>query len=76
MKIGDLSRFDPTKIVGVLRGAPETLNVPTAGDSGTVMVIKPSDDGVDITITVSDKDRTGRMLVAGNGEPKEVTPAS
>lgn len=40
------------------------------------MVIKPSDDGVDITITVSDKDRTGRMLVAGNGEPKEVTPAS
>ncbi|WP_100451964.1 DUF1707 SHOCT-like domain-containing protein [Mycobacteroides abscessus] len=76
VKIGDLSRFDPTKIVRVLRGAPETLNVPTAGDGGTVMVIKPSDDGVDISITVSDKDRTGRMMVAGNGEPKEVTPAS
>ncbi|ALR13713.1 hypothetical protein MYCSP_22420 [Mycobacteroides saopaulense] len=74
--IGDLSRFDPAKIVGVLRGAPETLNVPTAGDAGTVMVIKPSDQGVDITITVSEKDRTGRMVVAGNGEPQEVAPAS
>ncbi|WJR33847.1 DUF1707 domain-containing protein [Mycobacteroides immunogenum] len=76
VKIGDLSRFDPAKIVGVLRGAPQTLNVPTAGEGGTVMVIKPSDDGVDIDITVSGKDRTGRMLVAGNGEPKEVAPAS
>ncbi|WP_078282217.1 DUF1707 domain-containing protein [Mycobacteroides franklinii] len=73
--IGDLSRFDPAKIVGVLRGAPESLNVPTAGDGGTVMVIKPRDEGVDITITVSDKDRTGRIVVAGNGEPKEVAPA-
>jgi hypothetical protein len=75
VRIGDLSRFDPTKIVGVLRGAPETLNVPAAGDGGTVMVIKPNDEGVDITITVSEKDRTGRMVVAGNGEPKEVAPA-
>ncbi|WP_078289812.1 DUF1707 domain-containing protein [Mycobacterium sp. D16R24] len=76
VRIGDLSRFDPAKIVGVLRGAPESLNVPAAGDGGTVMVIKPRDEGVDITITVSEKDRTGRMVVAGNGEPKEVTPAS
>lgn len=76
VRIGDLSRFDPAKIVGVLRGAPETLNVPAAGDGGTVMVIKPNDEGVDITITVSERDRTGRMVVAGNGEPKEVAPAS
>lgn len=73
--IGDLGRFDPAKIVGVLRGAPQSLNVPTAGDGGTVMVIKPNDEGVDVTITVSDKDRTGRIVVAGNGEPKEVAPA-
>ncbi|BAY00279.1 hypothetical protein MSTE_04987 [Mycobacteroides stephanolepidis] len=76
VRIGDLSRFDPAKIIGVLRGAPETLNVPAAGDGGTVMVIKPNDEGVDITITVSERDRTGRMVVAGNGEPKEVVPAS
>lgn len=76
VRIGDLSRFDPAKIVGVLRGATETLNVPSAGDGGTVMVIKPNDEGVDITITVSERDRTGRMVVAGNGEPKEVAPAS
>ncbi|MBA0046724.1 DUF1707 domain-containing protein [Mycobacterium sp. NPDC050853] len=75
VRIGDLGRFDPTKIVGVLRGAPQTLNVPAAGESGTVMVIRPSDEGVDITITVSERDRTGRMVVAGNGEPKEVAPA-
>ncbi|MGH3726222.1 MAG: DUF1707 SHOCT-like domain-containing protein [Mycobacterium sp.] len=75
VRIGDLGRFDPSKIVGVLRGAPQTLNVPNAGDSGTVMVIRPSDDGVDITVTVSERDRTGRMVLAGSGEPKEVAPA-
>ncbi|MUM17060.1 DUF1707 domain-containing protein [Mycobacterium sp. CBMA271] len=73
--IGDLSRFDPAKVVGVLRGAPQTLNVPNAGDGGTVMVIKPTENGVDITITVSEKDRSGRMVIAGNGESKEVAPA-
>ncbi|MGV0586202.1 DUF1707 domain-containing protein [Mycobacteroides chelonae] len=76
VRIGDLSRFDPAKIIGVLRGAPDALNVPGAGEGGTVMVIRPNDEGVDITITVSERDRTGRMVVAGNGEPKEVVPAS
>lgn len=76
VRIGDLSRFDPAKVIGVMRGAPQTLNVPNAGDGGTVMVIKPTEDGVDITITISEKDRTGRMVLAGNGEPKEVAPAS
>ncbi|MFD6199232.1 DUF1707 domain-containing protein [Mycobacteriaceae bacterium NPDC060252] len=76
VRIGDLSRFDPAKIVGVLRGAPETLNVRSAGDGGTVMVIKPNDEGVDITITVAERDRTGRMVVTGSGDPKEVAPAS
>ncbi len=78
-RLVDLAKFDFDAIIGVLRGAPETLNVPRADVKYTWLEITPSEDpatpdAVNITMHVSGDFGGGYMIVAPDGTPKEVHP--
>jgi hypothetical protein len=78
-RLVDLARFDFDAIVGVLRGAPESLNVPRADVKYTWLAITPSKEpttpeAVNITIHVSGDFGGGYMIVGPDGTPKEVYP--
>lgn len=78
-RLVDLAKFDFTAIIGVLRGAPEHLNVPRADVKYTWLAITPSKDpttpdAVNITMHVSSDFGSGYMIVGPDGTPKEVYP--
>lgn len=78
-RLVDVAKFDFDAIIGVLRGAPETLNVPRADVKYTWLEITPSKDpatpdAVSITIHVSGDFGGGWMAIAPDGTPKEVHP--
>ncbi|HEX2284735.1 MAG TPA: DUF1707 domain-containing protein [Mycobacterium sp.] len=78
-RLVDLAKFDFDAIIGVLRGAPETLNVPRADVTTTWLDITPSEDpatpdAVNITIHLSSDFGSGHMTLAPDGTPKEVYP--
>jgi hypothetical protein len=78
-RLVDLAKFDYDAIIGVLRGAPETLNVPRADVKYTWLEVTPSKDpatpqAVNITIHVSGDFGGGYMILAPDGTPKEVYP--
>ena len=78
-RIVDLAKFNFDAIIGVLRGAPESLNVPRADVKYTWLEITPSEepttpDEVNITIRVSGDFGGGYMILAPDGTPKEVYP--
>ncbi|MGV0791279.1 DUF1707 SHOCT-like domain-containing protein [Mycolicibacterium sp. XJ1819] len=73
----DLAVFDFDAVIGVLRGAPETLNVPREDVTNTWLEITPSGDpatpsAVNITIRVSSDFGSGYLVLAPDGTPKEV----
>jgi hypothetical protein len=78
-RLVDLARFNFDAIIGVLRGAPESLNVPRADVKYTWLEITPSKDpatpeAVNITIHISGDFGGGYMILAPDGTPKEVYP--
>jgi Domain of unknown function (DUF1707) len=78
-RLVDLAKFDFDAIIGVLKGAPETLNVARADAKYTWLEITPSKDpatpeAVNLTIHVSGDFGGGYMILAPDGTPKEVYP--
>jgi len=43
-RVADLAAFDTKAVVGVLRGAPETLNIKPEDVTSTYLIIEPADD--------------------------------
>jgi hypothetical protein len=78
-RLVDLAKFDFDAIIGVLKGAPETLNLARADAKYTWLEITPSKDpatpeAVNLTIHVSGDFGGGYMILAPDGTPKEVYP--
>ncbi len=76
-RLVDLAKFNFDSIIGMLRGAPESLNVPRADVKYTWVEITPSKDpatpdAVNVTIRVSGDFGGGYMVLAPDGTPKEV----
>jgi len=78
-RIVDLAKFDFGAIIGILRGAPQQLNVPLEDVKYTWLEITPSEDpttpdAVNITIHISGDFGGGYMILGPDGTPKEVHP--
>ena len=73
----DLAAFDLKAIVGVLRGAPETLGIKPAEVSNTYLIVDPSRDpttpgAVSISIYVSSEFGGGYIEVGPDGSVKRI----
>ena len=73
----DLSRFDAKAVVGVLRGAPETLGIKAAEVKSTYLIIEPggdpaAPDAVSIMIYVSSDFGSGYIELAADGSVKRI----
>jgi hypothetical protein len=78
-RLVDLAKFNFDAIIGRLRGAPESLNVPRADVKYTWLEVTPSKepatpDDVNITIHVSGDFGSGYMILGPDGTPKAVYP--
>jgi hypothetical protein len=77
-KLIDLSKFDAKAVVGVLRGAPETLGMKTADVKSTYLIVEPSSDqtappgAMDIDIYVSSDFGSGYIELNADGTTKQV----
>lgn len=73
----DLSKFDAKAVVGVLRGAPETLGIKPDDVTSTYLTIDPSTDpttpgAVAVDIYVSSDYGSGYIELAGDGRVKQI----
>jgi hypothetical protein len=72
----DLGMIDAKAIVGVLRGAPDTLGIKRSDVKNTYLIIEPSKDpnAGDLTITmyVSSDFGSGYIATAGDGTVKQI----
>ena len=73
----DLSRFDAKAVVGVLRGAPETLGIKPGDVKSTYLIFEPSKDpttpgALQISVYVSSDFGSGYIQLAGDGSTKQV----
>jgi hypothetical protein len=73
----DLSTFDAKAVVGVLRGAPETLGIKPEDVTSTYLSIDPSRDpttpgALSIDVYVSSDYGSGYIELAGDGTVKQV----
>lgn len=73
----DLSKFDAKAVVGVLRGAPETLGMKPDEVESTYLTIDPSTDpttpgAVAVDIYVSSDYGSGYIELAGDGRVKQI----
>ena len=80
-RVVDLAAFDVDAIVGILRGAPETVNIPPAEAKDTTLEITPSEDpltptALNLRIRVNGEFGSGYFDVAPDGTLKQVYPAS
>jgi hypothetical protein len=78
-RLVDLAKFNFDAVIGVLRGAPDSLHVARADVKYTWLEITPSKepttpDDVNITIRVSGDFGGGYLIVGPDGTPKEVHP--
>jgi hypothetical protein len=74
----DLSAFDAKAVVGVLRGAPETLGIKPADVKSTYLVVAPTQDpttpgATTLTVYVSTDYGSGYIELAGDGTVKQVS---
>ena len=74
----DLAKFDTKAIVGVLRGAPETLNIKPEEVKTTYLIVEPSRDittpgEVTISIYVSSEFGGGYIQVGPDGSVKNIS---
>ncbi len=80
-RLVDLAKFDYEKVLGILRGAPETVGVKRPDVTDVWMRISPSEDpatpdAVGIEIVVSSDFGGGRIELYPNGDTKAIWPAS
>jgi DUF1707 SHOCT-like domain len=73
----DLAKFDAKTVVGVLRGAPETLNIKPSDVKSTYLIIEPSRDVtapgmLSISIYVSNDFGSGYIQLGADGAVKQV----
>jgi hypothetical protein len=73
----DLAKFDAKAVVGVLRGAPETLNIKPSDVKNTYLIVEPSGDStapgtVAISIYVSSDFGSGYIELNGDGSVKRI----
>jgi hypothetical protein len=75
-RLVDLSKIDTKAIVGVLRGAPDTLGIKRSDVKSTYMIVEPSKDPTagDLTITmyISSDFGSGYIQTAGDGSVKQI----
>ncbi|WP_448406063.1 DUF1707 SHOCT-like domain-containing protein [Mycolicibacterium sp. XJ647] len=74
----DLGRFDVKAVVGVLRGAPETLGIKPADVTSTYLSVDPSRDpttpgALTISVSVSSDYGSGRIDMAPDGSVKRMS---
>jgi Domain of unknown function (DUF1707) len=79
-RLVDLSKIDVKTLVGVLRGAPDTLGIKRSDVKNTYMIFEPSPDpsAGDITVSmyVSSDFGSGSIQTNGAGDVKRINPAS
>ena len=73
----DLSKFDTQAVIGVLRGAPETLNIKPAEVKSTYLIVEPARDpttpgAVAIGIYVSSDFGSGSITLNPDGSVKRI----
>lgn len=73
----DLAAFDARAIVGVLRGAPETLNIKPADVTSTYLVVEPARDPtapgqLSISIYISSDYGSGYLALNPDGSVKRI----
>jgi hypothetical protein len=76
-KLVDLGKFDPKAIIGVVRGAPQTLGIKQGDVTNTYIDIKPSPDPtapdpLTVTVYISSDFGSGFIEMAGDGTVKQV----
>ncbi|MGY4708439.1 DUF1707 SHOCT-like domain-containing protein [Mycolicibacterium sp. CBM1] len=76
-RVVDLSKFDAKAVVGVLRGAPETLNIKPGDVKSTYLIVDPSRDpttpeAVSISIYVSSDFGSGYIQLNPDGSTKQI----
>lgn len=77
-RLVDLAKFDMKAVVGVLRGAPETLGIKPSDVTGSYLIIDPSGDpltpdAVDISMYVSSDFGGGSIDLAPDGSVKRIS---
>jgi hypothetical protein len=77
----DLGRFDPSKAVGILQGAPKALGIQPSDVKSTYLIVQPSDDpstpgAVSLSAYVSADYGSGYIKFAGDGTVERVNPPS
>lgn len=77
----DLSKFDVTKTVGIMRGAPETLHIKPSDVKSTYLIIEPANDptvpgALSLSVYVSSDYGSGYIVFAGDGTLKRVSSPS
>ena len=77
----DLSKFDVKAVVGVLRGAPETLGIKPADVSSTYLILDPSGDpttpgALALSVYVSSDYGSGYIELDGAGNAKQINHPS
>lgn len=73
----DLSKFDVTKAVGIMRGAPQTLHIKPADVKSTYLIIEPGKDplqpdSLSLSVYVSSDYGGGYINFAGDGTIKRL----
>ena len=73
----DLGKFDPTAVIGVLRGAPETLGISPDDVSSTYLIVDPTREPVtpgelSLSIYVSSDYGSGYIELAADGTVKQI----
>lgn len=76
-RLVDLARFDIKAIVGVMRGAPETLGIKPSDVTSTYLIIDPSGDpltpdAVEVSVYVSSDFGSGYIEMAPDGSTKRI----
>lgn len=77
-QVVDLSKFDTKAVIGVLRGAPETLNMKPGDAKSTYLIIEPSRDQtvpgtLSISIYVSTDFGSGNIVLNPDGSEKRIS---
>jgi Domain of unknown function (DUF1707) len=74
----DLAKFDIPKIVGIMRGAPETLGIKPADVTSTYLIVDPSGDpltpdAVELSVYVSSDFGGGNIELNPDGSTKRIS---
>jgi len=77
----DLSKFDAATVVGVLRGAPQTLGIKASDVTSTYLIVEPTKDpttpgALALSVYVSSDFGSGYMELDGQGNVSGVHPPS